>query len=293
MLRTLRQVVDPMPTPLFATLDGGRFDNLPGQLARDGLPGRSLFRDPARADVKRTGPWLVEIREASAHDCVERLDEQAHCAVYWSCPDGEAVLWRHLRTLNEVLIPRDGAARGHERVLFRHWDPNVLGALLPLLTKPQLARVIGPAAGLAFAAPDYGGIKYATDLEGRLPPRARGALRLDPAQMEHLKQTMRHASRVRIARFLKAHPPPATSGIDDAFVWAVTLASEPTADEFGIVTERGRARWAYVMMMSDGQAAHAPEIRAFLQDNGDTPDNRVKALIDHTVAALRTQGEQS
>jgi len=73
--------------------------------------------------------------------------------------------------------------------------------------------------------------------------------------MDRLKAVLRHTSRVRIARFLKAHPPPATSGIDDAFVRAVTLASEPTADEFGIVTERGRARWAYVMMMSDGKAA--------------------------------------
>ena len=293
MLRPLRQIVDTMPAPLFVTLDGGRFDDLPGRLARDGMPCRSLFRDPAGADLQRAGPWLVAVRDARGHDIVARLDATVPCAVYWSCPDGEAVLWRHLRTLNEVLVPREDRARGHERVLFRHWDPAALGALLPLLTKPQLARVIGPAAGLAFAAPDHGGVKYAKDLAGRLPPRVRGPLRLDPEQMERLRQAMRHASRLRIARFLKAHPPPASSGIDDAFAWTATLASEPTADELGLITERGRARWAYVMMMSDGRAASAPEVRAFLLDGGDTPDNRVKALIAHTVAALRGQGAPS
>jgi hypothetical protein len=45
------------------------------------------------------------------------------------------------------------------------------------------------------------------------------------------------------------------------------------------------------MLLSDGQAARSPEIRAFLLDGADTPDNRVKALLANTVQILRTQGE--
>lgn len=95
-------------------------------------------------------------------------------------------------------------------------------------------------------------------------------------------------SRLRIARFLKGNIPPNFSGVNDDFVWGATLASEKSADELGIKTERGRARWAYVMMMSDGKAAEGAEVRNYIRDGGDTPDNRVKSLIQHTVNALRS-----
>jgi hypothetical protein len=108
--------------------------------------------------------------------------------------------------------------------------------------------------------------------------------------MALLRDAMLHASRLRIARFLKGHPP-THAPIDDTTAWTTTLTSEPSADALSISTETGRARWAYVMLLSDGQAARSPEIRAFLLDGADTPDNRVKALLANTVQILRTQGE--
>ena len=99
---------------------------------------------------------------------------------------------------------------------------------------------------------------------------------------------MVHSSRLRIARFLKGHVPEHFSGVDDEFVWGAALASEGTADELGVRTERGRARWAYVMMLSDGKAAETPEVRAFVQQPGrGRPDDRVRELIGHTADALR------
>ena len=80
-------------------------------------------------------------------------------------------LYGHLRRLNLARIPAWAAAgkagpepgvdadRGYEAVLFRHWDPRVLGALLPVLDEGQFARVVGPAAELCFFAADFGGIK--------------------------------------------------------------------------------------------------------------------------------------
>jgi hypothetical protein len=65
------------------------------------------------------------------------------------------------------------------------------------------------------------------------------------------------------------------------------LASETSAGELGIETERGRARWAYVMMLSDGKAADIKEVRSFIQNGEAGPDAQVKALMGHTIAALR------
>ena len=68
------------------------------------------------------------------------------------------------------MIPREGVGgeqQGgtekprYERVLFRHWDPNVLGAVLPILTRSQFARFLGPADGVVFNGPDYGGVRRA------------------------------------------------------------------------------------------------------------------------------------
>ncbi len=174
-------------------------------------------------------------------------------------------------------------------MLFRHWDPNVLAAVLPILTPSQYSRFFGPAATLIMNAPDYGGLKRAVRPEPPVPFTP-GLLAFDAEQIEQLKAAMVHSSRLRTARFLRSHVPPHFSGIDDRFVWGATLASEPSADELGIRTERGRTRWAYVMMMSDGKAAEAPEIRSYVTDGKDTPDNRVKALIGHAVDALRRDG---
>ncbi|MBY4611378.1 DUF4123 domain-containing protein [Rhizobium sp. 9T] len=294
--RVLRQTVDEMSGPVIAVLDGGGFDDLPAALASEAISCRSLFLEGVPADFRRAGPWIAEISSTSIRSHVEWLDTHHNCAVYWSCSAGSSALYRHLRTLNEVMIPRegvDGKQQGgaekqrFERVLFRHWDPNVLGAVLPILTRSQFARFLGPAAAVAFNGPDYGGVRRARKA-GNMPDAAIGPLRLEPDQIERLKAAMLHSSRLRIARFLKKNTPPHFSGVNDDFVWGAALASERTADELGIRSERGRARWAYVMVMSDGKAADLPEVRSFIQEKGATPDARVKELIGHTVDALRS-----
>ncbi|QKK26554.1 DUF4123 domain-containing protein (plasmid) [Rhizobium hidalgonense] len=293
--RVLRQTVDEMSGPVTVVLDGGAFDDLPTALASEAISCRSLFLEGIPLDFRRAGPWMTELSSASMRSHVDWLDTHHNCAVYWSCPEGPDTLYRHLRTLNEVMIPREdgedrqqGAAQKqrYERVLFRHWDPNVLGAVLPILTRSQFARFLGPADGVVFNGPDYGGVRRARKADN-MPDSAIGPLRLEPDQMERLKAAMLHSSRLRIARYLKKNTPPHFSGVDDDFVWGATLASERTADELGIRTERGRARWAYVMVVSDGKAADLPEVRSFIQEKGASPDARVKELIGHTVDALR------
>lgn len=287
-----------LPDPVFAVLDGAHFVDLEDELAEAGISSRSLFLKGGDEELRRDGPWLVALQNEHARAHIEELALEKPCAVFWSCPEGEQALWRHLRTINEILIPDDRIAGNvgrseqpvqYERVLFRHWDPNVLGSFLPLLTSEQFARVFGPATAIFMNATDYGGLKRAPRPEN-LPEVAGGSLRIEPEQIEQMKTVMLHASRLRIARFLKGNIPPHFTGITDDFVWGATLASEQSADELGIKTERGRARWAYVMTVSDGKAASLPEVRDYIQDGKDTPDNRVKSLIQHTADAIRQQG---
>jgi hypothetical protein len=291
--RTLRAVLDKAPRPLFAVLDGALFDDLPGDLEKAGFSSRSLFLDHADIEFERAGPWLLALDDERALDHAHALATAQPCAVFWSCAEGEMVLWRHLRTLNEALIPLEGEPdpqidpqAQYQRVMFRHWDPNVLAALMPVLDAAQFARVLGPAAQIAINAPDYGGLRRIPRPDD-LPLAPQGPLRIAPDQMDALTDAMVHSSRLKIARYLKRNVPGHFHGIDDEFLWGAAIASEKTADELGIETERGRARWAYVMMLSDGKAAGLPEVRGFIRSGSASPDEQVSALMKHTAQALR------
>lgn len=276
-----------MPQSLFAVMDGGLFDDLPSDLESAGISSRSLFHDDAGAGMLRAGPWLISLADSNSRLHVERLSNQQPCAVYWSCPEGEEALWKHLRTINEIVIPDDrvdGATS--ERVLFRHWDPNVMASVLPILDEAQFARIFGPATNILMNAPDYGGVKQAPR-PADLPPATPGPLRIAPDQIERLKEVMLHSSRLRIARYLKGNIPSDPPGITDEFAWGATLATEKTADELGIRTERGRARWGYLSVISDNKVAEFKETREFIQNGQASPDEQVQALMKDTIAALR------
>jgi len=291
--KLLHQMLVEMPRPLFAAMDGALFGDLRGDLLRRDIARRSLFREEISSQFVHEGPWLVSLTDDDAVEYVAGLALAQPCAVFWSCAEGEEVLWHHLRTINEVQIPAtelpnaSETAEGYARVLFRHWDPNVLAGVMPVLSAAQFARVFGPAQGIVMNAPDYGGLSR-TMRGPNLPLPVKGPLRIEPAQIERLQDAMVHSSRLRIARFLRENIPPGFEGINDDFVWGATLASEPSADELGIVTERGRARWAYVMLISDGKAARLQSVRDHITKGSDTPDEQVRTLIDDAAAALRT-----
>jgi Domain of unknown function (DUF4123) len=292
--RTLAAALDSAPHPLHAVIDGALFDDLPGDLLRAGFSCRSLFLEHGDEEVERAGPWLLALDSERARAHAEALAIAQPCAVFWSCPEGEMALWRHLRTINEAMIPvesetLEGAPPENpvfERVMFRHWDPNVLASVMPLLDAAQFARMFGPASHIVINGPDTGGLKRIPRPQN-LPSPPHGPLLLSPEQMEGLKAAMVHSSRLRIARYLKGNVPAHFSGVDDAFLWGTALASETAADGLGIETERGRARWAYIMMLSDGRAADVKEVRGFIQNGPESPDAQVSALMKHTAAALR------
>ena len=284
-------VVARMPTPVFAVVDGGHFDDAAAALEAAGLGARSLFLGDATRDVQRHGPWLVPLAGAATAD-VLRVTAGKPAPVFWSCSAGEGALHRHLRTLNQALIPA-WAARGAagsetaaderaELALFRHLDPNVLGGLLPLLDADQFVRVFGPADELAFDTPDHGGLKRAMPVEGVAP---HGPLQLRTEQMLALAGRRQAASDRRVAQFLRGAVPDETAQHTDAQLAAEVVRLRQSSVAMGLREEPAQAWWAYLMLSTGGEIGQNARVTGYLA-RGTVPataDARMTRLRDGVV----------
>jgi hypothetical protein len=259
---------------VYAVMDGARFDDLPLELAAQGIAHRSLYKNVQDIELVRVGPWLIDLyhgfdpslnvwgglptdggglspiaydvssaMKANAfetgptpfHASGGRADPEVHieriialagelsAAVFWIGYSNltEAKLWRHLRTLNMVLIPRDyvedvpaefGAnalpsggntpANAPTIVMFRHVDGNVLSQVLPVMDASQFSRFFGPANEVVFLAPDNpsqtsGSTVRRAALPEDAPPAKVGLLSLDGSQCEAIARARMQALKRR------------------------------------------------------------------------------------------------
>ncbi|MFF8803052.1 MULTISPECIES: DUF4123 domain-containing protein [unclassified Methylobacterium] len=282
-----------------AVLDGGLFDDLPDELRRAGLFGRSLFLDHADAEIERAGPWLVALAQgADAPERIFALVGGRPGVVFWSCADGEAVLYHHLRTLNMVRIPawaaaggseppEDGSGMEDETVLFRHWDPRVLGALLPVLEAAQFARIVGPTAEIALWAEDYGGLKRVV-ADPDWPVATGGMLTIRSEQVAMLSDRRVQASRRRIMTFLRETVPEHASKRNDVELYQDVMRYEVSARSFGLTSERSFGKWAHLMAMSGETIAQRESpLHRYLTTAPGRPDDKLAALVAEMIAVGR------
>lgn len=185
-------LIDPyrQPDPTFNAWGG-----LPLELNGDdavAADSRAALQEP-QADAPLAGASEAADPERQLETLVQLIGD-APAAVFWigGASLTEASLWRHLRTLNMVLIPKEydrqdipPPAEGeetHEAVMFRHVDGNVLAEVLPVLDAVQFSRVFGPAKALLFPAPDHpaadGSLIRRAVLPADAPPAQPGLLRL-------------------------------------------------------------------------------------------------------------------
>ena len=294
----LRTTIEAFPAAGFAVLDGAQFADLPASLRREGLFARSLFLDHADAEVEKAGPWLVGLDQKS--DALDRIfafvgDRPA--VVYWCCEVSELVLHRHLRTLNIARIPSWAADERpppaepavnepSASVTFRHWDPRVLGAFLPVLDAAQFARILGPAREIAFLSPEFGGVRRVVR-DAAWPPARPGLLTVDAAQMLALSERRVEARRRSVGDYLRDTADGALDGASEADVRAHVLASEARARELGIVTEAGHCRWAFLMMITRGEIGAHPAVADFIRYGAHPPDRQVEDIMGATSRAVR------
>lgn len=288
----LRATLATLEGKVFAVVDGGHFDDLPVECRRIRLFARSLFLDHADKEAEKSGPWLITLdQEKRATDKVLSLVGEKPAIVIWVCDDGEATLHHHLRTLNMVRIP-DWAARGEleppdrrartvfETVMFRHWDPRVLGAFLPILDDDQFARILGPASRIVYHTEDHGGLKQVID-NGALPDPPHGPLTVRADQIEWLGARRDRARYRRMASFLRTAAPEQTAGLDDSEVHALVVRYEASGERAGLTNERSQSLWCYLMLASNERFEQLPKVRRYLRTGPGSPDENLVQIFHH------------
>lgn len=274
--------LDRLPTPFFAVLDGGCFEDLEDDLNDAGIGCRSLFLDGGDKEIRRDGPWFVELKSRAACEYIEALALEMPCAVFWSCPDGGQMLWRHLRTLNEILIPDQNMANStrtdsklirYERVLFRHWDPSVLLNFLPVLTSEQLARFFGPAPAVVFSVGGEDSLKRAIRSKS-LPHPSKGPLRLTIEQMERLEDVTREKSTRAIVEYLRETAPEILEDIDDAELYRQVGKARVSGNKLGLHMDEDLGDWAFLYLVSRGEVTLDRKLTGYIKSGagGDRSD---------------------
>jgi hypothetical protein len=310
--------------PVFAVLDGAQFEDLPTGLYDGGFVHKPLYRfsaaDRARARTAPQFVWLDRDQAAASRldkptvegkadaavlDRLLDLIAERAGAVFWQCPAGGDALYRHLRTINKILFPRDaeidhgktyeadplkaagdnadaalGAEDTHEWVVFRHADANVMVQVLPALDSVQFARLFGPADTLLFTPDEeWGGGAKLVHRPNELPNPPSGPLRLHTQTVKRIEDRRLLASRARRARYLRDTCKAETRGTTDEAVAEHIRVSEETGKQLGLVSEAAHCRWAFIMCKTNGRILQSREALGYIAHGGDSPDDQVKRFM--------------
>lgn len=291
------KVLDAFQEPVFAVLDGAQFNDIESELGDVDISPRSLFRQGGDPAWRRDGPWLVELSNDRKRGYIEALSLEKACAVFWSCATGGQALWQHLRTINFILVPDDrihgnngidGRQVKYERVMFRHWDPNVLGSVMPSLTPEQFARLFGPASAIFLNTSAFGGLKRALKPTS-FPASPRGLLKLTPENLRSAEAIRFQSSCQPYMDYLRSVAPDQTSPLSDKDLRQITIGHLEEARTYGISSRASLGRWCYLQLVSGGKFAESQEVRAFMRSKQIkiSADDRVNRLMKMLPAKLR------
>ncbi len=299
--QALFAAAEALPPELFAVIDGGKFDDIARSLREAGLSGRPLYLEGGDPAARAAAGHLVPLHELRDLRAAIAIARAPGALVIWSWPKGEMALYRHLRTLNLVEIPNEAKADAeaggedasdmpaYETVLFRHWDPNVLGGLLPLLEGPQQARFLGAATALAFDATDLGRL-MAVPRPAGLPAAAPGMLRFEDGQMEAVETGRRAASDARIGRYLRDVAPDHAAKLADDALLAFVQAERLSAVDAGLTTERAIGQWCFLTLTTEGRFFEQPGVAEYIRHPSSNPDQQIGLLLAALGPAARQLG---
>ena len=268
------------PGGLFATLDGARVDDLRGRLSEAGLDAQSLFLERPGRPAPVSGPYFLALDAARAERLLALPGIERAC-VLWNGPVQPVLAFRHLRSLNTARIPPD-----NEQVLFRHWDPAVLAMMVPLLGPEQLGRLFGPFTQVALYSADAGRVLWMSrPTSGASAPR--GVLKLSPAQLTQTEAALTARSHREIARYLRRNAAGQAAGMDDAALAAFVAQAEREAYGWGVRTQAGCGRFAWLLLTTQGRLRQMPQARAYLLEGGAPSDARLTRLMHAMAHRLR------
>ncbi len=314
-LNALRAEIEALEHPVFAVLDGAQFDNLPDALFDGDFVHKPLYLD--RGDGNRdqtiTAPQLVWLdrdtetapqhEDTPAPDVLNTLFEligDKPAAVFWECPDGGEVLYKHLRTINMVMMQEDGpdqtGANDPAReglVVFRHSDSDVLAQVLPVFDERQFARFFGPAS-LIVCLPtkewfEGNGILVA-EKPGGVDCES-GFLRITAENLEQITIGRKKAMRGRLAGYLSKTAPDHTKNMhrEELDNWLDQQVDD--AQSFGVQSERSLGLWCHLQALTGGQLLKQKGVADYLNSHGkQTADAKVSLMFKSVTAAAKERG---
>ncbi|NTJ44616.1 DUF4123 domain-containing protein [Agrobacterium larrymoorei] len=266
-----------------------------------------------------TGGGMLPVNEADPSTVISRLrnlvqlNDGKPALVFW-CGDEKLSaeeLYRHLRGLNRILVPRvwrdspasvdgprvtnevefaaagDGSSSENEQaasgelVIFRHADANVMMQTIPALNEIQVARLFGPTSSIIFAPDEAwgGGVKRArrgSDLVSH-----RGFLTLDRDAMAAMSASRLEVSRKRVMAYLR-DTDPENNNLSDAELRKKVVFYEAHGQELGLRSERAHGQWAFLMSSSNGAIGDEHEITSALRSSRDA-DQTLDQIMDAMV----------
>ena len=281
-------------------LDGGLFDDLPATLAQQGIGGRPLFLEAGDAAAVASGPFLVPLGTPRQAEALLSLLGAGRTPVIWSWARGEAALYRHLRTLNLVDVPveqdiddddepdqDERPAPRRRSVIFRHWDPNVLAQVQPLLDPVQKARLLGDASGLAYlpeaSATREPRIGWLTSDGAAKPP---GMLAFSEMQFAALTDTRIQESRHNIMAYLRDSAAEDLAEVSDAELYAMVVQAEASGNVIGLRSEHAHGLWAFLHVITGGESSQSREIRQHFYKAAEEPELVLQQVLDAVLAEL-------
>lgn len=217
--------------PVFAVLDGAKFDDLPYSLMRLGLVHRPLYvdRGAQTRDFDQTAPRLVWLDQTAdspdwsvdrpcspqvVAQVLDMLEKNLSAGVFWICAAGGNSLYRHLRRINMVRVPasslpEDSRPRHQssdwQAMLFRHADANVLAQVLPCLGEARRSSFLGPAQAIHFAPDTVWSDDELVTVSAAAEPGTSGMLTLDAGILACIearrKQRLGHFVRAELTEY--------------------------------------------------------------------------------------------
>lgn len=152
----LADILKSAPRTVYASVDGALLENAPAQLDDLEFERWPLYR----GRLENVGIQLVALQGEADIDRFLTLCGESMPAVFWSWPGTDEEIFRHLRGIGKVEVPKPGTNPDDpefDQVVFRHADPNSLIRVLRILTEEQRLKFLGDARGLILEHVDLSG----------------------------------------------------------------------------------------------------------------------------------------
>ena len=306
----LKDALGAAQAPLYAVLDGAKFDDLPDLLFDNDFSHKPLYRDMGSEvrEVAQTTPqfvrfdkwdyWENALSPAQRLDALLEIVDDTSAAVFWEYEGEPKRLFRHLRAINNVIIPRDadtppmpdpldpegetfGNTATHQQVLFRHADANVMAQVLPVLSPKQLTRFMGPAQAVIFAPEEEwlmeGEVVRIENPKDTYNPSH--PLKLSQIDMDAIDEQRLAGQRRSTMQFLRKQAPEYCKRYNDKDLYDLVFIWEMAGEDIGLEEDEAYRAWSLLAVLSDGNTVKDPKLRQRFSESHKKPDQLVTDIL--------------